>query len=210
MAGIQQFVINMIIVLCSVLLIGWYRSVRIEVEIKRNLLIGIICSVTIVLCMFFSFQVLPGYLFDLRAIPLLIGIFYGGFLGGTLSALSLYVFRFYLGGDGVWNVLIVYTIITVLTFLMVPTYSEMNQVKKRLTSTSISLMTAILMMLNTNFREGLPQQEWFSILLYIFFHGITTWLSIYLIERVSYRFQIGNPKIWSKVEGTAISYSSNH
>lgn len=209
MAGIDPLFINMIIVLCSGLFIGWYRSENIVANVKSGFLIGIMCSLTIVLCMSFSFQILPGYIFDLRTIPLLIGILYGGLSGGAISAFTLYAFRFYLGGDGVWNVLIVYSIIMVLAFLIVPLYSEMNQLKKRFTCTSIAIMTSLLMMLNTSFREGLPQQEWASILVYVIFHGVITWLSIHFVERFICRFQIGEARIWRKSKNSAISYISN-
>lgn len=210
MAGFDQYFINLIITLSSVLLIGWCRSVKIQPHLKRDLLIGIICSISIVLCMSFSFQVLPGYIFDLRTVPFIIGILYGGLTGGALSAFTLYVFRFYLGGDGVWNVLIVYSIIMVLAFLIVPLYSEMNHLHKRLTSTSMAIMTAILMMLNTNFREGLLHQAWAPVILYVFFHGIAAWLSIYFIERVACRIPIHETKLWNKPEGSTMFYSSNH
>lgn len=210
MTGIDQFIVNMIIVLSSVFFIRWFKGVKILVNIKRDVFIGIMCSVAIVLCMSFSFQVLPGYLFDLRAIPLMIGILYGGLTGGLISAFTLYVFRFYLGGDGVWNVLIVYSIIMVLVFLIVPLYSEMNSLQKRLTTSSIAVMTAILMMLNTNFREGLPSQEWISVLVYVLLHGITAWLSIYFIEPTVSRYPFGETKIWRKSKGSAISYSSHN
>ncbi|MEW9670614.1 LytS/YhcK type 5TM receptor domain-containing protein [Ammoniphilus sp. 3BR4] len=122
----------------------------------RNLGLGMVCSCSIILCMLLPFHIFPGYILDLRTIPLLIGILYGGYASGALATLTLYLFRFYLGGDGVWNVLIVYSAVIVLLFLLIPIYQEWDESRKVISSTYIALMTSILMVINTNFREGLP------------------------------------------------------
>lgn len=185
MTGMNNLILNMIIVLLPFILIKWFGESRYKIweEPRNHIYIGILCSLSIMLCMSFPFSVLPGYIFDLRTVPLLVGILYGGYTGGLLSALTLYLFRFYIGGEGVWNVWIVYSIVIVLAFLMVPTYQEMSPMKKILTTTGLSLWTSLLMVINTFFREGFQQAEWSSVFLYFLLHGFTTWICFYMIEQ---------------------------
>lgn len=151
---------------------------------KKSLIIGIWCSGSLILCLLFSFEIIPGYIYDLRTIPLFVSILYGGYLAGMITSASLYLVRFYLGGDGIWNVLIVYSFMIILTFLVAPIYRELTRAQKILTATILSLLTSLLMIMNTAFRTGLPLDEYPAIVSYFLIHGFATWLSIYLIEKM--------------------------
>ncbi len=151
---------------------------------KKSLIIGIWCSGSLILCLLFSFEIIPGYIYDLRTIPLFVSILYGGYWAGMLTTALLYLVRFYLGGDGIWNVLIVYSFMIILTFLVAPIYRELTRAQKILTATILSLLTSLLMIMNTAFRTGLPFDEYPAIVSYVLIHGFATWLSIYLIEKM--------------------------
>jgi len=184
MAGMIHLIYNTVVVILFIFILRLYKNDNHHTsKWKSQLLIGVISSVTIVLCMSSPFQIVPGYIFDLRTIPFLVGILYGGYLGGGLSALTLYLYRFYIGGGGVWNVWIVYSFILVLAFLIIPFYEEGKRAKKKWTLTSLALITATLMLVNTNFRVGgLPSEEWFPGLLYLLLHGLMAWMTVHAME----------------------------
>ncbi|RKD24383.1 hypothetical protein BEP19_08290 [Ammoniphilus oxalaticus] len=183
MTGLLPLLYNTVIVF--VLFFILYGMIRYNPypAIKREHWIGFTCSICIIFCMSFSFEVLPGYIYDLRTIPFVIGILYGGYLGGGLSALTLYLFRYHLGGAGNWNVWIVYSVILVLTYLIIPMYAEAKLNRKKWMATTLTLLTATLMLANTQFREGLPVNALFSMFTYLVLHGSVIGFIIHLIEQ---------------------------
>ncbi|WP_134699523.1 LytS/YhcK type 5TM receptor domain-containing protein [Ammoniphilus sp. YIM 78166] len=183
MTGTANLLINISFALLPLLFI-FFCSKDFSLQ-STKLRLGIVCSISIVLCMLYPFHILPGYILDLRTIPLFIAILYGGYFSGVISTLILYLFRFYLGGEGVWNVLIVYTSIVILLFLLVSHFQVWSKFQKIVSITSIALATSILMVINTNFREGLPLDVFGTICLYILLHGLVSFLSIYTIEKGS-------------------------
>ena len=64
------------------------------------MVIGAVCGIVVVLCMSFPFTQTPGYIYDLRIIPYVIAIVYGGLTSGTIAALILLSYRYMLGGEG--------------------------------------------------------------------------------------------------------------
>lgn len=186
MTGVKDLLLNAMFVILPILLFQIFCEDKIDrfSKRKRSLIISMWCSGSLILCLLFSFEMIPGYIYDLRTIPLFISILYGGYLSGIITVTLLYLVRFYLGGDGIWNVLIVYSFMIILTFLVAPSYRELTRAQKILTTTILSLLTAFLMILNTAFRMGLPLHEYPAIISYFVVHIFTTWLSIYLIENM--------------------------
>ncbi len=181
MTGTANLIINISFALLPLMFI-YFCSKDFTLQ-STKLRLGIICSISIVLCMLFPFHILPGYILDLRTIPLFIAILYGGYFSGAISTLILYLFRFYLGGEGIWNVLIVYSSIVILLFLLVSHFQVWSETKKIVGITIIALATSILMIINTNFREGLPLDVFGTICIYIILHGLITFISIRFIEK---------------------------
>lgn len=186
MIGVKELLLNTMFVILPILLFQIYCEDTLDrfSGKKRSMIIAAWCSASLALCLLFSFEMLPGYFYDLRTIPLLVSILYGGHLSGMITVAILYLVRFYLGGDGIWNVLIVYSFMIILTFLVLPSYRELTRSQKILTATALSLLTAFLMLMNTAFRTGLPTNQYPAILSYLLVHMFATWLSIYLIEKM--------------------------
>ncbi|NQX65934.1 ATP-binding protein [Paenibacillus alba] len=65
-----------------------------------KLIIGAFSSISVVCCMSFPFTVFPGYIYDLRIVPFLVALIYGGYRSGVLVTIILLLYRFYLGGSG--------------------------------------------------------------------------------------------------------------
>jgi two-component system, sporulation sensor kinase B len=79
---------------------------------KRNkMTLLFICSLSIWLCMTFPISILNGYLYDLRDVPLIIGILYGGPKAGLMLTMFMIGYRFFLDGDGFYLTLISHAII---------------------------------------------------------------------------------------------------
>lgn len=72
------------------------------------------CCIAIMFCMTFPIHILPGYIFDLRIIPVLIAFFYGGFSSSLIASIVLVLYRWYLGGEGFYS-----SAITMILMLMI-------------------------------------------------------------------------------------------
>jgi two-component system, sporulation sensor kinase B len=72
-----------------------------KVKNKCNIeLFTVICMLLVFLCMSFPFCISPGFIFDLRTIPLIIGSLYGGYRATLLLLSGMIAYRFILGGSG--------------------------------------------------------------------------------------------------------------
>lgn len=95
-----------------------------------------------------------------------------------------------------WNVLIVYGAVIVLLFLLIPIYQEWDESRKVISSTYIALMISILMVINTNFREGLPLEALETLSVYIVLHGLMAFVSVASIEKWQHVHDMRN---WSAI-----------
>lgn len=70
-----------------------------------RLLFAVSSALSILLCMSFPISIDGGLQYDLRSIPIVISLLYGGYRLGALSFGVMLLYRSYLGGEGVWVVL---------------------------------------------------------------------------------------------------------
>lgn len=68
---------------------------------QNPLIFGFLGSMTAVICMLVPIELKEGYFLDLRMVPLVICLLYGGWGAGMLAAAALLLFRFYQGGTAV-------------------------------------------------------------------------------------------------------------
>lgn len=66
---------------------------------RRQMLLGLCCGIAIVLSMLFPSNITNDFDGDLRSIPLIIAVLYGGNVGGIISFISFVMCRFLIGLD---------------------------------------------------------------------------------------------------------------
>jgi two-component system, sporulation sensor kinase B len=77
-----------------------------------------------ILTMVFPFTLAPGNIYDLRKIPFLLSVLYGGRRVGFAVFVLMIAFRFSLGGFGAWSTLIVYSVLYLSSVLLKPLYDR--------------------------------------------------------------------------------------
>ncbi|WP_309121027.1 ATP-binding protein [Paenibacillus sp.] len=144
---------------------------------------GIFCTAGVLFCMSFPFTVFPGYIYDLRIVPLLIAILYGGVRTGVFVAAALIAYRLYLGGDGL--VATLYSYIPII-LLAIASVCIMKRASRDITVTVgvllafvASVTVSLVSVLKMNANE--PGYFYFFAVYCSLVTGCM-WMSTYLIE----------------------------
>jgi two-component system sporulation sensor kinase B len=144
--GINQILLQVLIILFPIIIFYFFWGDKVLIENKKSVgfAYGIIVGTSLILCMICSFPIYHGYLLDLRTIPLLIGILYGGYGAGIFITVVFLGFRYYLGGGGTLVPVIVCSIVLPITFLLIPKYKSYSSRHKVIIATILTLFTSLL------------------------------------------------------------------
>jgi two-component system, sporulation sensor kinase B len=144
--GINQILLQVLIILFPIIIFYFFWGDLILIEKKKSVgfAYGIIMGTSLILCMMCSFPIYHGYLLDLRTIPLLIGILYGGYGAGIFITVVFLGFRYYLGGGGTLVPVIVCSIVLPITFLLIPKYKSYSSRHKVIIAAILTLFTSLL------------------------------------------------------------------
>lgn len=148
-----------------------------------NIKLTLILLVMVLLTMSFPVQFSEGYIYDFRIVPFIIAFLYGGLVPGLLTLITLLVFRFFVGGEGFYHVLICYSVATVILLYYSNRYDALQMKNKIVLFSSIFwLMTFTLVITYINTREfnQIP-----FLLFYYFISWVCLLMGIYTIENVN-------------------------
>ncbi|RFU61141.1 ATP-binding protein [Peribacillus glennii] len=126
---------------------------------------------TIILCMLFPVAVGGGFSWDLRRIPFILGILYGGYRLGFLLLFMILAIRYMIGGTGFYLTLISFTILAVVTSILSKPYQKMSIKNKVIVSCSLSFSTLLITFITSE-------------LLFHTNHGIGMWLQYIVINTI--------------------------
>lgn len=136
----------------------------------------------VILTMSFPVRFSEGYIYDFRIVPFIIAFLYGGVAPGLLTLITLLVFRFFVGGEGFYHVLICYSIATVILLYYMNRYDALQMKHKIVVSSSvfwIMTFTLVMIYLKTKEFNQIP-----FLLFYFFISWICLLMVIYTIENV--------------------------
>ncbi|WP_167577932.1 sensor histidine kinase [Ammoniphilus sp. YIM 78166] len=181
MAGTEQLLLNILIIVLSILI---YFSLGPQYKYKKAVAV-LLPGTAMLLCMTFPFNVLGGYKYDLRVIPLLLGILYGGYASGILLSTVMIGYRYYLGGPGFILTLYSFPPVILLAFALLRRFDQMQSKTRYLVGSGLALLWAFICTLISFFgSKGVPvTQE--NILFYVafcFLHALAMWMCMYLME----------------------------
>ncbi|GIM45731.1 two-component sensor histidine kinase [Collibacillus ludicampi] len=185
MFGIKDLLLNILIIIIGILI---YYSIKIEQRFQK-LIIGLISVTATVACMIFPFTIVPGNIYDLRSIPILLGFLYGGYEVGLADLLAALLYRYGLGGYGFYTALYSAIALVGLTVFFVPLYQTLNRKRRILTAMAIAFSTSLLIALIGYYRihELVPDSKE-NILVFFagfcFLHVLAMWVSVHLIENM--------------------------
>jgi two-component system sporulation sensor kinase B len=188
--GIEQLLLNILFIILSIFCfqVFWGEQAYKDGGWKKQVIIGVFASGSLILCMIFPFKFLPGYIFDMRAVPLLLGTLYGGYKVGIFSLFSLILFRYYSGGDGFYTSLYVYPLISLAAIYLLPLFQRVDGEGKRRIGMWLALLASVLVIVVSSWRLsylGKLHIDFFQFSLgYIFIQISGVWIAVYLIENM--------------------------
>jgi two-component system sporulation sensor kinase B len=142
--------------------------------------------IMLILTMSSPIEFAPGYLYDLRVIPIIIAFLYGGIFPGILTVLVMLAYRFLLGGDGFYVILINYTIATILLYIISRKYNSYNM-RARVIVISLFYWTVACTRAVTLIGIGQMDQ-----LIFMITFSLLTWVTlvmvIFMIENINKQF----------------------
>jgi two-component system, sporulation sensor kinase B len=129
MLGFGNYLFALLVVLLPVFLYYAFFYSNFT-AIKKQLLIGLLTSLSIILSMSYPLELAPGHIYDLRTIPWLLAFLYGGLNVGIMATTVIVSYRFIIGIDiGLLITISTYVItgFIVLTLLRKYKFSNMKQ-----------------------------------------------------------------------------------
>lgn len=193
MSGIEEFLLNVFFVLVPIFLYQTFFIEHVNFQNVRlkNVTVSLLGAASLILCMTFPFNVLPGYIYDLRAIPLIITILYIGYVPGIFLTVILVVYRYYLGGGGFVVAMADLATIWIGAVLAGQRYRHYSRRGKTLAAMAVVLASSIVVGAITFFREidaprmDLAESEFLQfVLLFSFFNAFAIWMVVFLIETI--------------------------
>ncbi|WP_312472212.1 ATP-binding protein [Neobacillus sp.] len=193
--GIPTLLINAFIIILCIFFYQIFWLDKDGKEARNDVLISFLASIAIVLCMTFPFKFNSGYIYDLRLIPILLAVLYGGFRSFIFITFVFVSYRFYLGGNGVFPAVIVYFMATSIT--MLSQYFLAGFLKKRRILFSVLLISlctisfSIFALMNQMRISAKVHPDFIHFLSnFIVINILTVLLSLYLIEGMIERFKM--------------------
>jgi two-component system sporulation sensor kinase B len=189
--GINDLLLNVLIIIICIFMYQIFWIDRINRSHKRRSrqnkwLITLLCGLAMILCMTFPFTLLPGNIYDLRKIPLLLGILYGGYKIGLLLTTVMIMYRVFLGGSGMYSTICVYTILLIAAMYLLPYFSRCI-LRKKIGLSSLLAGGASLIAPFSAYIEGVLVVQPDHLIFFGFYfiiNALAMALSVYIIENI--------------------------
>lgn len=185
--------------------ISWFDKYQQKDPHPKKLLISFCSSLSAILCMMFPITMHTGMQYDLRSIPMLMAVLYGGYGPGLAAGGAMLAFRFYLGGDGLYVTLISYTLYASLAMLFVSKWYSYPIGKKLWISFGLGIGKQLSSLIGVKvvtawtgeqLEDTIVNLEAFSILTIV--HIIATSLVVFLYEEMRRNFHMRQQVIRSE------------
>lgn len=196
---IKDLLLQILIILIPSLLFVVLKDKFLAFRAYSKVYVGITYSISLILCMMFPITFTGGAFYDLRAVPWLLSFLYGGKRIGLAVTLVLFLYRFYLGGMGMYSVFIIFPITIFALFLTLKKYVTYGITGKMIFSSMLLINHLFLLFVMSNLL--IPSLHLFSLAnlpflsFHVFTNLLTLWLSLSLKElileneRLSYEVQ---------------------
>jgi len=130
---LNELLIQLLFILITWLLMNSFSVIKFKsIDILNNkIVICLLASLQIIGCIVMAYPVYPGFYYDLRFLPFLIGSVYGGRLVTIYLALLVIITRIPYGGPGIWASVGVFLFFLIL-FMYAPDHILKAKRKKRI------------------------------------------------------------------------------
>ncbi|MFK9091926.1 ATP-binding protein [Bacillus salipaludis] len=148
----------------------------------------IILILILVLTMSFPVKFSEGYVYDFRIVPFIIAFVYGGTIPGLFTAVVLLGYRFIIGGDGFYVVLVNYSLTCAVFILMRNQYESFKKQNKLMFVSLVFWVNTIIVIL-TLFTKNQIEQIPFMIAFY-FITWICLVMVVFVMENVNQQMEM--------------------
>ncbi|KHF41299.1 hypothetical protein LQ50_03415 [Halalkalibacter okhensis] len=182
---LQVFLLNLSFVFLLFFIYHKYVEGKIN-KASNEIVIGVISAISIILCMTFPLSISPGFYFDFRQVPFIIGMLYGGRKVGVSLLIVLLTYRFIMDfGPGFQSSVIIYVLIFIGLCYLFPRFQQATKFKHKLTIAIVanSLSVILLLVVVYFFNVNLTLNAWISLTLFYCLQVIVMFLFILFIER---------------------------
>lgn len=149
----------------------------------QKLILGVLCGISIFICMTFPLTFGSNFHLDFRFIPLIVCFFYGGYTTGLILIAIMMIYRFLLGGPGMYLEGIGISFFTLLIFaIILPRYGKWKQSKQIFFSYLCLTLSFLFFIIETQFIGGyaFTKHELLQWIIFCIFNYITFWMVLYL------------------------------
>jgi two-component system sporulation sensor kinase B len=161
---------------------SFFRKKFGQKKIQKQIL-GLLCGLSIIICMTFPLTFASGFHLDFRFIPLIVSFFYGGFSTGLILTAVMMVYRILLGGQGVYVESLGIPFFTLLIFAFIlPRYDKWRKNKQVFFTYLCLTLTFLFFIVETQFLGGytFTKHELLLWIIFCIFNYITFWMVLYL------------------------------
>jgi two-component system, sporulation sensor kinase B len=182
-ASLGIWLLQMVCILFPMLLYqSFFRKKFGQKKIQKQIL-GLLCGLSIIICMTFPLTFAKELHLDFRFIPLIVSFFYGGFSTGLILTAVMMVYRFLLGGQGVYVEGLGIPFFTLLIFaLILPRYDNWRKNKQVFFTYLCLTLSFFFFVFETHLLDGytFTKHELFLWIIFCIFNYITFWMVLYL------------------------------
>lgn len=202
------WLLQMVCILFPMLLYqSFFRKKFGKKRIQRQIL-GILCGISIIICMTFPLTFDKGFELDFRFIPLIISFFYGGYSTGLILTALIMIYRVLLGGAGMYIEGVGIPFFSLLIFaIILPRYDKWNRKKQIFFSYLCLTLSILFFVFETMLLHEfvLSQHELFLWVIFCLVNYITFWMVLYLQTSLKEMEEMG-----TKVIHFEKSHAINH
>lgn len=180
----ENYLFSLFVVLMPVFVYFAYLYKR-DFFKEHSVVFGLLCCVAIVLTMSYPLELNTGYIFDFRTVPWLLAFFYGGLRMGIVATLVVFLYRFYIGVDeGFFLVLFTYSFTGVMAALLLNRFKKALLIKQRLfLSFVLTLLNTVLITAGMFLGNNISNQIMPGFFTYfVLSHLVTILLVVFIIE----------------------------
>ncbi|ARU61595.1 hypothetical protein CBW65_11670 [Tumebacillus avium] len=191
MAGIQEVLLNLLFILLPIFIYQnfWVDKLGTAMPRRNGVAIGSLSIASVLLCMTFPVSIIPGYVLDLRLVPMLIGILYGGWRVGIFLIIALFGYRVLIGSLGIGFLLmtISFPVVIALAILSAKRYLLIGRRPKIIFT--ILLLLVLLIPTNLIIVHSMEVTPWQNphlpfLAFFTLINLFAAWLAVYLIENI--------------------------
>jgi two-component system, sporulation sensor kinase B len=181
---IELWLFQILIILFPMLLFQSYFRKKLRSTHQRNWVLGILCGISILLCMSAPVSINNGYILDFRYIPLLLAFLYGGYRMGLILSLMILGYRLYIiGFEGLYFVLFVKAYLLTILYFTLHRYRNFSYKGKVLYSLGLLSMTLIIFAIGTQTLTSSIMSTGLEMwIIFLLLNLITLFMTIYINE----------------------------